>query len=205
MAVLRGAVMVALCVLSLAVVGHALPMNPRVGRERERDAPDMPDHPNVDEGQYRRPRMPDTPGLDLEEYNRYWQEMAKDNPGKHYSYNYHGEAVRVSLPFPVSYNTVLQEKLKQINPEQLAKLHPRVSEKMARDSEAIRSRLEEARRMNMDEMRELQRWVVCTCVGSTDVFVPLCAGFVTFLQVLLLLSAQWLHASCIFVYCVHNV
>jgi hypothetical protein len=132
MAVLRGAVMVALCVLSLAVLGHALPMNPRVGRERERDAPDVRDHPNVDEGQYRRPRMPDTPGLDLEEYNRYWQEMAKDNP-------------------------VLQEKLKQINPEQLAKLHPRVSEKMARDSEAIRSRLEEARRMNMDEMRELQR------------------------------------------------
>ena len=76
------AVVVTLCVVSLAVLGCALPMDPRVGRERGRDAPDTWNHPNVDEGQYRHPRMPDTPGLDLEEYERYWQEMAKDNPCK---------------------------------------------------------------------------------------------------------------------------
>ena len=47
-----------------------------------------------------------------------------------------------------------------MNPEDLAKLHPRMSERMARDSDEIRNRLEEARRMNMDEMRELQRFAL---------------------------------------------
>ena len=45
-----------------------------------------------------------------------------------------------------------------MNPEDLAKLHPRVSERMARDSDEIRNRLEEARRMNVEEMRDLHRF-----------------------------------------------
>ena len=53
----------------------------------------------------------------------------------------------------------MAERLKNLDPEQLARLHPRVSEKMARASDGIRNRLEEARRMNMDELRELQRSV----------------------------------------------
>ena len=53
---------------------------------------------------------------------------------------------------------VLQEHLQKLKPEDLARLHPRVSERMARESDEIRNRLEEARRMNMDELRELQRW-----------------------------------------------
>lgn len=52
------------------------------------------------------------------------------------------------------------EHLQKMKPEDLARLHPRVGERMARDSDAIRSRLEEARRLNMDELRELQR---CVC------------------------------------------
>ena len=51
----------------------------------------------------------------------------------------------------------MMDHLKDLKPEELAKLHPRVSERMARSSEGIRNRLEEARRMNMDELRELQR------------------------------------------------
>lgn len=45
-----------------------------------------------------------------------------------------------------------------MKPEELARLHPRLGERMARDSDSIRSRLEEARRLNMDELRELQRF-----------------------------------------------
>lgn len=50
-----------------------------------------------------------------------------------------------------------------MDPEQLAQLHPRMSEKVARDAQDIRNRLEEARRMNMDELRELQRSVRVGC------------------------------------------
>ena len=64
--------------------------------------------------------------------------------------------------------TGLQERLKKLNPEQLAELHPRVSERMARDSDGIRNRLEEARRMNIDEMRELQRFVgLCQLLAAS--------------------------------------
>ena len=72
---LVAAMTVALVVVCfLAVLGHALPVDRRGGS-------DMPNHPNMNPDQMRRPRMPDTPGLDLEEYNRYWKEVAKDNPG----------------------------------------------------------------------------------------------------------------------------
>ena len=65
----------------LAVLGHALPLDPRAGRQGGR-VPDMPNLPDMNTDQSRRPRrIPDTPGLDPEEYNRYWEEMARDNPG----------------------------------------------------------------------------------------------------------------------------
>lgn len=78
------AMTVALFVVFLAVLGHALPMDPRLDRPpRPGDDLHVPDinHPDVNQEHLRRPRMPDTPGLDPEEYYRYWQEMAKDNPG----------------------------------------------------------------------------------------------------------------------------
>ena len=56
------------------------------------------------------------------------------------------------------YLQVLRDQLKQMNAEELAKLHPRVSERVARDTDGVRNRLEEARRVNLDEMRELQRF-----------------------------------------------
>lgn len=64
----------------LAALSHALPMDPRLGRPPQGEAPDM-NRPDINQEHLRRPRMPDTPGLDPEEYNRYWEEMAKANPG----------------------------------------------------------------------------------------------------------------------------
>lgn len=66
----------------LAALGHALPMDPRLGRPpvAGEKVPDM-NRPDVNQEQLRRLRMPDTPGLDPEEYYRYWEEMAKANPG----------------------------------------------------------------------------------------------------------------------------
>ena len=59
---------------------------------------------------------------------------------------------------PLSPPSAMLEHLKKgLDPEQLAVLHPRVSERMARTSEGVRNRLEEARRMNVDELKELQR------------------------------------------------
>ena len=52
---------------------------------------------------------------------------------------------------------MLEHLKKGLDPEQLPMLHPRVSERMARSSDGVRNRLEEARRMNIDELRELQR------------------------------------------------
>ena len=78
-----------------------------------------------------------------------------------------------------SFFTVLQKHLQQLKPEELATLNPRVSERMARDSDGIRNRLEEARRMNIDEMRELQRLAVCsvlhTCTNCTCTQVEVCS------------------------------
>ena len=84
------AIAAGLCVLCcLVVLGHTLPVDPRADRRdgRPPDSKKFPSkYPNVgdildDAGKLRRPPMPDTPGLDPEEYNRYWKEMAKDNPG----------------------------------------------------------------------------------------------------------------------------
>jgi hypothetical protein len=118
-------------VVFLAGSASALPVDPRLDR-RAGGGPDKPVY--LDEaGRVRRPRFPDTPGLDQDEYNRYWQEMVKENPA------------------------MLEHLKKGLDPEQLAVLHPRVSERMARTSEGVRNRLEEARRMNVDELKELQR------------------------------------------------
>ena len=47
--------------------------------------------------------------------------------------------------------------MKRFRPEDMADLHPRLGERMARNSDDIRNRLEEAKRMNVDEMRQLQK------------------------------------------------
>ena len=102
--------------------------------------------------------MPDTPGLDQDEYNRYWQEMVKENPGGIFLFS---PNTPQNLQFKrLSHSSsplAMLDHLKNMNPEQLAQLHPRVSERMARASEGVRNRLEEARRLNIDELRELQR------------------------------------------------
>lgn len=64
--------------LSLAVLGGALPVDPR----REKKTPNIPNVDDLRQGNAPRHRMPDTPGLDVDEYQRYWKEMAKDNPGR---------------------------------------------------------------------------------------------------------------------------
>lgn len=50
--------------------------------------------------------------------------------------------------------------MKNFRPEDVPNLHPHLGERLARSSEEIRSRLEEARRMNIDELRQLQKYVV---------------------------------------------
>ena len=58
------------------------------------------------------------------------------------------------------YHVGLHERLERIrnfHPENLADLHPRLGERMARNSEEVRSRLEEARRMTVEDMRNLQK------------------------------------------------
>lgn len=49
------------------------------------------------------------------------------------------------------------ERIRNLHPENLADLHPRLGERMARNSDEVRSRLEEARRMTVEEMRNLQK------------------------------------------------
>ena len=67
----------ALLVLSLVVVvTQALPVDPRRGPADLR----LDKVAQVDDRMRRAP-MPDTPGLDPDEYNRYWGEMARNNPG----------------------------------------------------------------------------------------------------------------------------
>ena len=65
-----------------------------------------------------------------------------------------------------------------MRPEDLPKIHhERVGERMARSSEEIRSRLEEARRMNMEEMRQLQKCVyvcMCVCAVRTCTYLDRC-------------------------------
>ena len=59
-----------------------------------------------------------------------------------------------------TYHIDLQERLERIrnfHPENLADLHPRLGERMARNSDEVRSRLEEARRMTVEDMRNLQK------------------------------------------------
>ncbi|CAI8042527.1 Nucleobindin-1 [Geodia barretti] len=121
-------------VVFLAGSASALPVDPRLDRQAGGGylPPDRPVYAD-EAGKVRRPRFPDTPGLDQDEYNRYWQEMVKENPA------------------------MLEHLKKGLDPEQLPMLHPRVSERMARSSDGVRNRLEEARRMNIDELRELQR------------------------------------------------
>ena len=67
----------ALLVLSLVVVVTlALPVDPRRGPADLR----LDKMAQVDDRMRRAP-MPDTPGLDPDEYNRYWGEMARNDPG----------------------------------------------------------------------------------------------------------------------------
>ena len=82
-------------------------------------------------------------------------------------------------------HTDLQERLERIRnfrPEDLADLHPHLGERMARSSEEVRSRLEEARRMTVEDMRNLQKCVcvcVCACVRAcVHVCVRVCAWVV---------------------------
>ena len=77
--------------------------------------------------------------------------------------------------------TELQEHLKRMQPEDLPNVHAKVGERMARSSEEIRSRLEEARRMNIDEMRHLQKYVcLSACIHAGD---TLCVCLSTSLSV----------------------
>lgn len=155
-----------LLVVFLAVSASALPVDPRAGGPHGVPDGHLPRPGGGPEagGKLRRPRIPDTPGLDQDEYNRYWQEMVKENPGgtSYFSpktlLNLHSKRLsRSSLPL------AMLDHLKNMNPEQLAQLHPRVSERMARASEGVRNRLEEARRLNIDELRELQRLGTNNC------------------------------------------
>ena len=51
------------------------------------------------------------------------------------------------------------------NIEEMMKNRPMFGDRMARSAEDIRSRLDEARRVNVEELRQLQRCVcVCVCV-----------------------------------------
>ena len=149
-------------VVFLAVSASALPVDPQ-RRAGDLNVPGQQPVYVDEAGKLRRPRFPDTPGLDQDEYNRYWQEMVKENPGMNQQItSVLFNTTSCCSNAPLLSLAAMLEHLKGLDPEQLAQLHPRVSERMARASEGVRNRLEEARRLNVDELRELQRLAATT-------------------------------------------
>ena len=69
---------VAVCLSVTLATVRALPVDPR--KPGGGEAVPVPGNVYGDPARFR--RTGEVPGLDKDEYNRYWQEMARANPGK---------------------------------------------------------------------------------------------------------------------------
>ncbi len=98
-------------------------------------------------------KLKNLPGFDNEEYLRYWKEAVNNDPSMFYPYLLHN-----SLP-PTELEQLrnLIHNNEKVDLESLVEHLPNLSDRLAKQSPDIRSRLEEAKRVNVEEMRQLQR------------------------------------------------
>lgn len=86
-------------------------------------------------------KLKDLPGVDNDEYMRYWKEAVKSDP-RFDKFRNVGD---------------LRHGQDKVDMERLVENNPHLSDRLAKHSDDIRSRLEEAKRMNIEQMRQLQR------------------------------------------------
>lgn len=98
------------------------------------------------------------PGLNLEDYMKYWEEMASNDPSKPLAHSHrHWACDSVCL--------ALLEKLSKVRDMDMGKLreliarNPHLQERIIQSNERgdVRNQMDEAKRMTVEEMRQLQK------------------------------------------------
>ena len=115
---------------------------------------------------------------DTNEYRRYWQELMESSPGMWYSCHSSNESVPAVLLLMILLlffiHKDIARRFAKFRPEDFAK---HLGDQAARNSDDIRSQLEEMERLNNEEMRDLNRCVPMATV-SAAVCVSATVGYV---------------------------